>query len=203
MYCIIDSNMICIINSHMIYHTNTKHVIKHRSLLSRSMATASSTSSTASSTASMADQADVFVASRTNLQHALQQLVAHDAPGVLGRSVLQRRLVLVELDLQERRTALLAALLHHVDVVDVGGEPNDHIAFIAAQLPIRTALHVQNHHSVASGVFSLLLVVRTTTLKATLRAYGHTPLARRPNWQVGWRHWWQPMRHIPSNGGLL
>ena len=90
----------------------------------------------------MADQADVFVASRTNLQHALQQLVAHDAPGVLGRSVLQRRIVLVELDLQERRTALLAALLHHVDIVDVGGEPNDHIAFIAAQFPIRTALHV-------------------------------------------------------------
>ena len=116
---------------HKCSHTNTQHVIKHRALLSSSTTTPSSTSATASSTPSVAYHANVLVSSRANLQHTLQQLVTHDAPRILGRPVLQRRLVPIELDLQERRPALFTALLHHVDVVDVSGKPNDHIALIA------------------------------------------------------------------------
>ena len=109
------------------------------------------------------NQLHVLVPSRNELDDPVQKVVAHDAPRVLQLPIRQWRIQLVEHHLHQRRVALFAMHLEHLDVVDVRREPDDLVALVTAQLPVRVALAVQHHHALTPTLLQLVAVVGTPT----------------------------------------
>lgn len=104
----------------------------------------------------------VLVSPGNQLDHSVQHVVAHDAARVLQLPIGQWRIQLVEHHLHQRRIALLAVRLQHLDVVNARREPNDLVAPIAAQLPVGVTLAVQHHHSTTRSSLQVVFLLAGT-----------------------------------------
>eukprot|EP00053_Salpingoeca_punica_P017138 m.164035 g.164035 ORF g.164035 m.164035 type:complete len:373 (-) comp17125_c0_seq1:1850-2968(-) len=100
----------------------------------------------------------------------VEDAVAEDASAVLGEAAGERRVVLVEVDIEECGAALLADLTAGAHLVGVLEEADDDVAGVAEHLPLGSAVWVEDEHALLALDAGADTVLRQSVLAGRVGA---------------------------------